>query len=151
MASASWRTRASNASTSVRSATALGLGLCSTALVYSMRCAVSAPRDPARAREIGDSIFSMRDTHVCPKCQFRKVWRISPIELARQIPLQIDAAKLARLGLGTLREIKSDAPVHGFEVYVCARCGFTECYATTFDEIERAGTLLEAEPGDAYR
>jgi predicted nucleic-acid-binding Zn-ribbon protein len=93
----------------------------------------------------------MKGTHVCPKCRHRKVWVINPVDLARQIPHQFDPVKLAQLKLGHLRDVKTDAPVHGFEAYVCARCGFTECYATTFEHIEKAGTLVDAEPGDIYR
>ncbi|MEO8704444.1 MAG: hypothetical protein ABI867_30605 [Kofleriaceae bacterium] len=93
----------------------------------------------------------MKGSHACPKCQHRKLWVIRPVDLARRITHRFDPVTLAKLGLGHLRDTTTEAPVHGFEAYVCARCGFTEMYATSFDEIEKVGTLVDAEIGDVYR
>jgi hypothetical protein len=62
----------------------------------------------------------MKGSHTCPKCRHRKIWLVPTVELAREIKRTFDAATLARLGLGGMREVTARDPVMGFDAYVCA-------------------------------
>jgi predicted nucleic-acid-binding Zn-ribbon protein len=89
----------------------------------------------------------MKGSHTCPKCRHRKIWQVPTVELAREIKRTFDAATLVRLGLGGMREVTARDPVLGFEAYVCAQCGYTEHYATMWDDIKRVGTLIDGDTG----
>lgn len=89
----------------------------------------------------------MKASHTCPKCHHRKIWVVPSVELAREIKRIFDAETLARLRIGGSRETIARDPVHGFEAYVCAACGYTEHYAIAWKDIERVGTLIDGETG----
>ena len=94
----------------------------------------------------------MKSSLTCPKCAHRKIWRIDHADVPQQIQMPDDAMPEAfrAKALAAGKHMFKQDEVRGFETLVCAQCGYTEWYATTFEHVAKVGTLLDAETG-AYR
>jgi predicted nucleic-acid-binding Zn-ribbon protein len=73
---------------------------------------------------------SLKRDKVCPQCESRKLWHIERVE--------IPGPSLHKRPLPVVYEVTTwSTHLHGaFETFICARCGFTEWYATGLDELK---------------
>jgi predicted nucleic-acid-binding Zn-ribbon protein len=104
----------------------------------------------------------MRESMSCPKCRSQRIWRIekfhgydngSPkplsVLLAREMPQQQAS--------GWFDIVRSELRTIGrFDLYLCARCGYSELYAQDFKALvhspEHGVHLMDADvPAGPYR
>lgn len=83
----------------------------------------------------------MKYTHECPKCHSRQLWQIDEVRQP-----QFDCCNLVFPMVVTAVEGRYEAGK--LELWVCARCGFSEWYAKEANDMLRA---LAGMPGSGVR
>jgi hypothetical protein len=105
----------------------------------------------------------MRETNSFPKCKGRRIWHIEKVHSDSDVrggrPLRVVLERKISDPRGKAQRnwLSSARVSFGYlDLFVCARCGFAEWYASGLDGLvhcpEEGVHLLDAEPGTApYR
>jgi hypothetical protein len=77
---------------------------------------------------------SLKRDKVCPHCEHRKFWFVSPVRVAVRNQDTL-GANAPPLGVSVHSSWLGTQHKGEFEAFICAACGFTEWYATDLGRI----------------
>jgi predicted nucleic-acid-binding Zn-ribbon protein len=79
----------------------------------------------------------VKRSQICPKCSARRIWVVEsfriPTETAQGVVLPVVHHQQAESS--SFFAIGRVTPVGSFDAYVCAGCGYSELYATGFEDL----------------
>jgi len=83
----------------------------------------------------------MKNSRKCIKCECEAIWKIDPLSLPEPqsinttIPVPVGIREIENPDAGLLERPVERLSVGTFDVYVCARCGYSELWAKDIDDL----------------